>query len=318
MNRNIIKHSLLALALACGTATAVAQTATPHRIFELNPDVRSAALGGTNLVSQSSNYIYTNPTHIFQVDKPLVFSLTAETMPKFKDVSRESLLAVGFGYKMSRHNALTAGVRMLSGLTLTRYNSAGDEQDTEIRPAQYTVDLSLAHRFNAHFSGFMSASLFHSATGSRAQSFYFGLGATYQTMLGLSSKHPTALEVTAAASQMGDDVPYTKGVSYRLPHNFGLGTSITTQLVKKHLLGLRLQGNYLAAYKQYHLGAGLEYIYDTDYSAQVGYQRLSKDVSRCSFGFSSRVGRGILSLAYHLGIGKYAQNTYSASFAFHF
>lgn len=316
----MIKYGTLAVAIAlsAGCLSAQAQSSTPHRIFELNPDVRSSALGGTNLVTQSSNYIYTNPTKVFNAEKALSISLSGEYLPKFDKMNREKFGTFGFSYRIHDRHALMIGARFVSGLTLTKHNSAGEEMDEELRPAQATFDLSYATKLTDDLSIFTTASMLRSTTGRSTQSYFYGLGASYQYELSSRSGRTTLLEATAAAYNLGEDVPYTKGLRYQLPSTVSLALGATTSLGKDYSLGLKMQGNYLTAYKEMQFGAGLEYSYRGALSVMAGYRRVYDGVSFLSLGISSQTGGVQLDVAYNIGIGPYTKGSLSTGVSFQF
>lgn len=313
MYKNIIKQLLLTATVGiAGCITASAQTAA-HRILELNPDVASLALGGTHLVTKTQNYLYANPTKVFDIEKTLTINGSGEYFAKFKDMKRESFGSISAAYRLNDKHALFAGFRKLSGLKIARVNEVGQEvEDQLLRPAQMTFDAGYAFSFSDHLSAFATVSMLRSNTGRQSQSLFAGLGMSYTHTFDFLGKG-THFEATLAGYNLGEDVEYDKNISYRLPSTVALGLGATMELNTDHSLGLQAQGARVTSYSETQIGAGVEYIFRKKYALRGGYQHYNKDVSFTSVGLGWHIGHLTLEAAYRIGMGEYTKN--SAAFS---
>ncbi|MDO4770944.1 PorV/PorQ family protein [Porphyromonas sp.] len=319
MYKNIIKKGLLFATLSVATSlVASAQVAAPHRLFELNPDVASHALGGTHLVTNSNNYIYANPTNIFRAEKSFTLYVSGEYLPKFADMKRESFGSLSAGYRFNERHALFAGLRMLSGLKLNRVNDLGTETEERLlRPSQMTFDAGYAFAFSENISAFATLSMLRSTTGQQTQSFFAGVGVNYTRTLQWMGKE-THFRTTLAGYNLGEDVDFGKGMSYRLPSTVALGLGATMELTENQSLGLQAQVARITSYSDTQLGAGVEYSFLKMFSLRGGYQYYDKDVSFASVGAGLTIGRNVLGVAYRIGMGEYTKNSIACSFSINF
>lgn len=311
MNKNIILKFALIAAVSLFATSIMAQN-SPLRILEQNADTRSDALGGTNLVVKSNNYLYTNPTKLFASDNKFAISASTEIMPKYDNFGREKFGIFSLGYKMNYHHALFIGGRFLSGLTVPRDNVWGDNSLDDLKPRQISLDAAYAYRLNDNWSAFASASMFRVITGKQTTNYLFGVGISYRNNTSLwQGNIPTTLEATVSAHNLGQDLDYGKGMSFRAPSTVALGLGTTSLLNESHSLGIKAQVGYVTSYTTAQIGAGLEYAYNNFLALRTGYQHLDKDVDFYALGAGVTYKMLSFDVAYRIGLGSYTKNTVS-------
>ncbi|SUB78705.1 PorV/PorQ family protein [Porphyromonas macacae] len=311
MNKNIIKSAFIAVVSLFATNT-VAQTNSPFRILEQNADVRSQALGGTGLVVESNNYLYTNPAKLFGSDNKLAISAATQIMPKYEGYGREKYGALSIGYRLNCCHALFVGTRFLSGLSIPQEDVWGNNDSDDLKPSQTMLDLGYAYRLSSNWSAFGTASMLISTTGKRTTNYLFGLGVSYVNNTSLwKDEIPTKVEATLSAYNLGEDVDYGKGMSFRVPSTVALGLGARSLLNESHSLGIKAQVGYVTSYTTAQIGAGLEYAYNSFLALRTGYQHLDKDVDFYALGAGVTYKMLSFDVAYRIGLGSYTKNTVS-------
>ncbi len=312
MIKNIVCKSLAIGAVALISISASAQESTPLRILELNADVRSQALGGAHLVTNSNNYLYTNPTHIFGTDKQFSVYAGTEFLPKYDVAGREKYVAGALAYKINEHHAVFGGIRYLSGLSIPKTNNQGIDTNTDSKPNQTTFDLGYAYNINDKFSAFATGSMIRSVTNKQTTNYTFGIGASYKDQANLfDGTLPTKWNATLSAYHLGQDLDYGKGVYFRMPSTVALGIGAVSELSEQHSIGLQLQGGYVTSYKESLVGVGASYSYRKMLDLRTGFQHMGEDMNFYSVGAGVTCGKFALDLTYRMGLGEFTHNTLS-------
>lgn len=301
----------LAVAGATLIATSVcAQGNAPLRILELNPDARSQALGGTNLVTHSNNYLYTNPTNIFGVESRFSAYVGTEFMPKQEIGGREKYVVASAGYKLNEHHAIFGGFRYLSGLSIPKVNGMGEDLATNIKPNQTILDLGYAYNSCDKFFAYATAAMIRSVSNKQTTNYIFGVGVSYKDEAALfDGTLPTRWTATLSAHHFGQDLNYGEGVSYRMPSTISLGVGAMSDINEDHSVGLQLQGGYVTSYKESQIGVGASYEYRKMIGVHTGFQHQGKGLDFYSLGTSLTFGKVSVNLTYRLGLSEFTRNS---------
>lgn len=311
MTKNrLCKRLAVALVALLGTTTAWAQEGAPLRVLEFGADARTQALGGTHLATQSSNHLYTNPTHIFAREARLSVYVGGELLPKYAEVGRETFGVASVGVRLHERHALLAGVRYLSGLSIPRVNGQGVDVGGESKPNQTVLDLGYSYNATEHLSAYAVGSMIRSVSSRRTTNYTFGFGLSYRNRGDwFSGALPTEWRATLAVAHLGQDLDYGDGVRFRMPSTVSLALGATSRLGADHSLGLQLQGGYVTSYKETALGVGASYCYRKLVGLHTGYQHQGKGLDFYGLGLSCSVGKVSLDLSYRWGLGEFTQNS---------
>lgn len=105
--------------VALGSCLAMEVTAQSRilPILEGTPDVRSAAMGATQLGNTNQMFIYSNPAALSFGETQFSAEASLEAQPK-TDTGRLIQYNFATGYRFNNRSALMAGMRYLGGLTV--------------------------------------------------------------------------------------------------------------------------------------------------------------------------------------------------------
>lgn len=284
--------------LSLGIAQAQGRIA---QVLEATPDLRAAAMGHSTVGNTREMHLYTNPASILSNGQRLSLDLSAEYFPD-SEYGRLKQYNVSLAYRTSKHFALLAGWRRLSGLSVP--TTTGRVGETHIKPYGQTFDLGATLAVAPSLSIYASASILDEYVGTRAKGVALSVGASYQRRLDISATMPSLLVLGIRLQDVGKPVQFdgTK-LPYNLPTSLVVGGEWGVALAPKHQVAYALSTRVFTGSKEdkeYHLSTGLEYCYNHSLSARLGYRYARQGADMLTFGLGYELSaRYRLNVAYN-------------------
>lgn len=205
-------------------------TAVPF--LTIGPDARSGAMGEAGVaLAPDANSAYWNPAKLAYVDEPS--SVTLSYSPWMRSVFPDVNLAyLSFFKKVDDRNTIGASLRYFNLGTVNSYDenvvSLG-----QLKPNEYSFDVSLARKFGEGFSLGLTARYIHSnitqgAVVAGVQTEASNAVAADVSLYYVKPKSNGTLSYGLDISNIGTKMQYTSnGPQYFLPTNFKLGVART-------------------------------------------------------------------------------------------
>lgn len=244
----------------CGIALS-GQSSRPLPFLEVNPDVRTAAMGDAAMGGTRSMFLYTNPTAFFQNDGKFYTSYAFGLYPEIAG-SRQTYHAISAGYKIFNRHALFAGFRYFSGLKVPRVGEDGIERKP-VQPRDWAIDFAYAFNFSPHFSAYAGGAFIQSYNSKTAYTGSLTTGVYYHNSLQSFNNEKGSYSVGISLNNLGGKVKYGKnGTESDLPASVAAGGSVSLPVDESHKLNAALTMRYFilpSDAKAFTGGMGLEY-----------------------------------------------------------
>lgn len=267
--KKIIYIVLMAF-LSLSSLSSLAQSSRPLPLLEINPDVRTSAMGDAYMGESKGMYIYTNPTSMLFRETTFYTDYTYLHYPTIED-SRQRFHAASLGFRYRNHG-LMAGFRYWGGLASERVGEDMIERKT-IRPLDWTIDLTYAVMINDYFSAYVGGNFIQSYNSKVSHGFSGSVGAYYRNQFSFNNGNETNYTIGLAVQNIGQKVKYGT-VSYNLPSSVALGGSMDFELAEEHHMEVGLTSRYFilpSNAKSFTGGVGLEYSAFDIASLRCGY-----------------------------------------------
>lgn len=296
------RHILATVITALSTIplASFGQSSRAVPLLEINPDARSAAMGGNQYGESRVMQLYSNATSLLY--DPHLWSASFATQlyqkPEDSHIGRQKYYAVMAARRLDKH-AVQIGFRYLGGLDIPMTDNSS------LKPADYTIDLGYAYRIDDHFSVAGSASLVHSKVVEEATTVAFNVAAYYRNSFG--TEMPTNYVIGISGNNMGPDLDYGKKYKKNnLPASFGGGGEISTGFSLNHKLSLSATAQYFCMPENasmFTFNTGIEYGFADMVFIRGGYRYAEHDYS--SFAIGAGLDASIIRIdaTYQKGIG---------------
>lgn len=299
------RNMLLCLMFITVAVSSVAQSRTLP-FLESHGDSRASAMGNQALMSTEGNFLYVNPTSIFNGNTRITAGLNTQILPLGDENSgREWYVNAQVGYRPHVDHAVYLGYRHQGGLKLSAVSVNGEDMGQFIEPRDLALDLGYAFRFHPKFSAFATAAFVESIVAERAYAGVFGLGFNYRDSVEIGS-YVSPLNIAVAARDFGTNLRYGgQEKSYYLPTSLQLGIDWGVPFSDKHLLTLVAGGRCFILEREaqiYQIGVGVEYDIKDMIRAQLGYQYAQRQASVLTAGIGLHYAGFQLDLAYLHGL----------------
>ncbi len=263
------RRLLLLTLVAMTTGVALAQSrALPF--LEVNPDVRTSAMGGSSVGEAKSMYQYTNPTSVLLAENKFEVGVSARKYT-LSELSSLAHYNVSASYRLGQRHGFMLGYRFYRGLTTSKEDEQGARK--AIKPMDYSIDLSYAYRFDEHWSAYLTGHFVQSYIGKVAYTGGASLGLYYrgvEELLGTTQRFALGL----VADNVGGKVQYGKaGYRSKMPASIALGGSTTMALSGSLELTLGMTHRYFVEAsdtKHYLLALGGEAVWRDSLSLRLG------------------------------------------------
>ena len=164
------KISMVLVALGSCLAMEVTAQSRILPVLEGTTDVRSAAMGATQLGNTNQMFIYSNPAALSFGETRFVAEASLEAQSK-TDTGRLMQYNFATGYRFANRSALMAGVRYLGGLTVPSVNAVGEPD--KVSPYDMSLDLVYSFAVTPEVAVYATATYArsHAATSANAYAF---------------------------------------------------------------------------------------------------------------------------------------------------
>lgn len=278
-------HILFATALAYSGAVYAQGRALP--ILDINPDTRSASMGGVALGHIDANYLYTNPAAFLSVPSRLSVDAGAVVFPKYEDAGRRVMTHASFGLRLGERHALFGGLRYLGGLRINYISFEGNQERRTLKPATYVEDLGYAFKLNEHYSFYGVGTFAQDRITKMSYGFALTLGASYKTQLRQDAANPYHLNLGVKLAHVGPAIAYSRKSSLSLPSSMSFGGDICRDIASGHKLTATLDARYFflpsnASFVR--IGTGMEYSWRRMLALRAGYEYTQRGASHLTTG----------------------------------
>lgn len=294
-----IINIILSTAFLAASTTVFAQSrAVP--MLEVNPDARAAAMGGNQYGEAQTMLTYANPTSILYDEKEWNVSAATQIYPSADDdVGRLMYYGASASRRFGIHG-INVGFRYLGGYSVPMDNGK------DLKPADWSVDLTYGIRLFDHFSVSVGASFIRSKILNEASTVAFNAAVFYRNSFKMGIDADYVVGVSAA--NMGPDLDYGKKYQKtKLPANFGGGGELGLNLNEKNRLNISLAGQYYYLPENAKLftgNIGAEYTFAKIVSLRAGYKYAQHDYSHLAFGAGVNYNIFRLSVTHQRGMGE--------------
>ncbi|MDO5017437.1 MAG: PorV/PorQ family protein [Porphyromonas sp.] len=320
MNNKTILRVLFALTLSIYAGVGIkAQSGRPLLFLETPTDARTAAMGNTTLTKTDRNYLYTNPSSIFDGDTQLTVTATGLyfNLPKSDFITGNLMFASATaGYRFMDRHAVYAGFRYQGGLGIK--GGTNDQWGTNKKtstPFDWAADLGYAFKFNDQLSAFATGSFIQSYTGRAAYAGAFSIGANYRFMLA----EDTDLNVAAAVADFGTPIYYSSSEGYSLPTNARLTADFGHAFNDNHKVRAAIGSKYYflpATAQVFQANLGAEYTLFNIASLRAGYQFGTQETNLWTVGAGVAYYGVKLDFGYISPINKYGSDRLMLTLSF--
>ena len=299
------KISMVLVALGSCLAMEVTAQSRILPILEGTPDVRSAAMGATQLGNTNQMFIYSNPAALSFGETQFSAEASLEAQPK-TDTGRLIQYNFATGYRFNNRSALMAGMRYLGGLTVPVVGSTSATNN--VSPYDLTLDMGYSFTVTEHVAVYTTATYVHSHSATSTNALTFSLGGAYQLPFAVTKSMNSTLTLGVRLMDFGKAVKFNNtGIPQSLPTSVVIGGDWQVNLAPKHRLTYALSTRYFTP-KDAHetlVGTGLEYTYNKMLSARVGYQCANKASDAITFGAGGQIKNLKLDVAYQHAFANY-------------
>ncbi|WP_161781433.1 PorV/PorQ family protein [Porphyromonas macacae] len=263
---------ILSVLLCCSISVLSAQESRSLPFLEINADTRTAGMGDAVMGDTESMFLYTNPTAFLQQQANFYASYTFGLYPKVNDDAMKYHAFSG-GYKIMDNYALLVGFRFFDGLNIPQ---VGEDMIPmqDIKPMDWSIDLSYAIRISSHLSAYAGGALIQSYNGYTGYTGSATAGIYYRNIL-IVSGNTGSYSVGFSLNDFGGKIKYGKnGSKNSLPSSLGLGGSVTLPFSKAHKVNAVLATRYFmlpSDAKAFTGGVGVEYEWLERVSVRTGY-----------------------------------------------
>lgn len=268
-------------------------------ILEINPDARTAAMGGNQYGEAATMGLYANPTTLLYKDKKWAVSAATQIFPSADDyIGRLMFYGVSAGRRFGNHG-VQVGFRYLGG-----YNIPLDNNQ-ELKPGDWTLDANYSYRFWDHFSATVGVSYIHSKVVEEASTVAFNAGIYYRNQFegGIDGNYVVGINAAALGPELDYGPQY---LDAKLPANYGGGGEVGLKFSEQHRLNLSLAAQYYC-YPQnaamFTGNVGAEYTLFDLISIRGGYTYAEHDYSRYSVGAGIAFQQFSINAAHIRGLG---------------
>ena len=287
-------------------------------VLEVNPDARSAAMGGLSMVGTDRHFLYVNPSALLYSAEAGYGDIGFVALPKLAGAGSPLYFNANVGYRLHSRHAVMAGYRYIGGVNMPRVSADGLESNKRLTSMEYAVDFGYAFRVWQGLSLFTTGSLAQSYTSRISMNGAFTVGAHY--FRNLSFGH---LNVGLKVADFGAPVYYSKKEAYPLPTSIQGGVDLHFISNETH------QWTFAAGAKYYMLpptqpqlmvGLGAEYTGWNLFSLRAGYEYGQYNAGSFSAGIGAKYNGFTLDLAYRRGTAPapYATHALMASMGYRF
>ncbi|MDD7456753.1 MAG: PorV/PorQ family protein [Bacteroidales bacterium] len=271
------------------------------QLLEVNPDARSAAMGGQFLMGADHNYLYVNPTSLlYKEDARYSIDVNGQLYPKQEGA--DGTLWYGnasAGWRFLSRHAAYAGFRYQGGLSIPTVSDQFGTPGKPIKPFDWAIDLGYSFKLSSALSVFATGSLVQSWIGEGGYAGLFSVGGNYRQALNLGLV-PSLLNVAVRVTDFGTPI-YYKSKGYALPSNAQAGADLSMEMAPEHSITVALGGRYVFFPDNARLlqgGAGAEYSFRRMLSARAGFQFGEHKSSHATFGLGCKFAGIRLDAAY--------------------
>lgn len=309
------------LTTLCLSFVAVCYTTAQSRILpilENNTDVRTAAMGNTQLGQAHDMYIYSNPASFSFNEERFSADVSTQLFPKSEE-GRLQQYNFGAAYKLQKHSALMAGFRYQTGLSIP---SMGVENGKSLyKPYELSLDLGYSFAVTPNIGVYATATYARSSDATKTEAWVFSVGTSYFKNVNLTASIPTTLTFGARLLDFGKPVKYNNtGLPYSLPTSMLVGGDWKVNLSKKHSVTYALSCRYFTPQDAHEtwVGTGLEYTYNDMCSARIGYHHSDKASDALTFGVGGKYAGVKLNVAYNYAFKNYGVDALLVGLGYNF
>lgn len=282
------KIFIIATLIVTNSFVLLAQKSRALSFLEFNPDVRTAGMGNAASGNVQSTFIYTDPT-AFLSNKENFYSSYSYGMYSKINGQRQDFHTVSAGYKFLEKHVVMAGFRHFGGLEIPKFDSYG-QPNGEIKPRDWTIDLTYAFKINRLFSFYIGGSVIESDFSSKDYTFSANAGFNFKNSIG-NTDNISNYSLSLFVRDLGGEIKYSKfSDSYKLPTSVGVGGTIDYAISDNHKITAAANTRYFiqpSVSKELTAAFGLEYSFFNIASIRTGYQILD-DNNHFTLGLGAR------------------------------
>lgn len=274
-----LRNIVLSLILLGSSVSLIAQNSRALPILEINPSARAVGMGGNQLGEAKDMFIYSNPTSFLYGEPVWHVSGSTQIYKSLEDAGRQMFYAAAASVRLGRHG-INAGLRYLGGLSIA------PDTGKDIKPVDWTVDLTYALRLSDHFSVAVGGSFIQSQIKDTGNAPAFNVSAYYRNSFDMKGVDASFV-IGANGANIGPELDYGKGSKVKLPTSCGLGGEFDMNFNDEHHVALSLAGQYYFLPEKASMftgNVGAEYIYANMLSARAGFVYAEHDHTRLTIG----------------------------------
>lgn len=293
-----LKNIVLWAALSAVPALTYGQSrAVP--MLEVNPDARTAGMGGNQYGEAGSMLIYSNPTTLLYGEEVWNVSAATQIYPSEDEIGRLMYYGASLSRRFGRHG-VHAGFRYLGGYSIPL------DKGQDLKPADWAVDVAYTLRLLDHFSVAVGASFLRSKVVKEASAVAFNVGAYYRNTfhMGIDADYLVGINAANLGSQLDYGSKYKKN---DLPAYFGGGGELGLNFNPKNRLAISLAAQYYclpADAELFTANIGAEYTFARFVSLRAGYNYAEHDYCHLAVGAGLHYKIFRLDLAHLHGLGE--------------
>lgn len=270
-----MKRIFIALALIVSTCfVAQGQTLPRYPFLRVNPDVRSAAMGGAP--TAAGMHIYNIPAGAFKQLESFSLGYTVSAYPQaghdnlFDGAMHHSASAT---LRIGQNHALMAGFRSLNQPEVLLSN-AQSQATRSYRPLDWSADLGYSLRLG-QLAPWVRLGYVQSLTDRVARAVNASVGVYYSGRSSLAFT-PVAYGVGVAMHDLGTRIDQDKIDLGHMPTSLEVHGDFTMQVLPSHSLTLAAYGRTFTPISggQWMAGGGMEYEIDRSVMLRAGYQNI--------------------------------------------
>lgn len=256
-----------AMAFAQPSVDVEASRALPF--LEVNPDVRTAAMGEANMGNTKGMYLYSNPSAMLYNGEEIYAGYSFAMFPKVGE-GRTMMHSANAAYKFHSNHAVMIGARYFALPDIFNYDPSGNKLDA-MKAHDMSIDAAYAIRFAKNFSAFIGGSFIQSKYSTSANTGGVSLGAYYNSVNNNNFNYSIGIDL----KNLGADVKYDgSNDAYKLPTSVGVGGNLACKVAEDHTIGAAVSARYFilpSEAAEFTVGVGAEYDFMNMLAVRAGY-----------------------------------------------
>lgn len=263
------RYITLALFLGLVSSPVVAQQTASLPFLQLNPDLRSSAMGDVVLAHSRGMSIYTEPS-LLQSGAKLEANYSISLRP-VQNYGSSAFNVLGLGYQIAQGHVITAGFRSLSGPRVPFVGQTGEQG--YIRPHDYSLDLGYAVSLSPRLAASVRLSYLNSYVGTEADAVAGSIALSWRDKFS-----SWGYSLTASLNNFGSKLQYKPSVDkVQLPTDIRLAANVDFALADEHDLSLGVGLSRVFMSETNTLGLGVGYRWRDALHLRAGFVHESQN-----------------------------------------